>query len=155
MTTITSSSTPASPTLITKRQTQPVYYALNFLKSPETHRQYRNHLETFFNDIGIKGQTLEEKGQEFLAQVANNKRWTEDTIVAFIDYHKQRVSNCSSSSNKIRPGMLKNYLAPIKQFYDAHSDDLPALNWRGFQSYYHQQGMLLTMEFLPLKKLRK
>ncbi len=106
MATITSSSaaSPSSPTLIAKRQTQPVYYALNFLKSSETQRQYRKHLETFFNDISIEGQTLEEKGQAFLAQAANNKRWTEDTIVSFIDYHKQRVNNSSNSSNKIRPG---------------------------------------------------
>jgi hypothetical protein len=96
-----------------------------------TKRQYRRRLETFFNDIGIEGQTLDEKGQAFLAQAASNKRWTEDIIVAFIDYHKQRVNNSSDNSiYKIRPGTLKNYLAPIKQFYDAHSDDLPALNWK-------------------------
>jgi len=40
-------------------------------------------LETFFNDIGLEGQTVEEKGQAFLAKAANNKRWIEDIIVTF------------------------------------------------------------------------
>lgn len=109
----------------TTRQTSPVSYAFNnFLRSPDTKRQYPKMLELFFDHIGLPGNSVEEKGLAFLAKAAENKRWTEEKIVLFLTHHRQRVdSDEIIKNNKIKPGTLKNYYRPIKTFYDAHSDD--------------------------------
>lgn len=84
-------------TIIT-RQTAPVAYALNSSDSPSTKERYTEKLKVFFDFIGMEGDSLEEKGQNFLAkanqEINDNKNpyWIEDHIKNLLIHQKQRLS---------------------------------------------------------------
>ena len=62
-------------------------YALN---SSEAKRQYPKKLKLVFDFLDLSG-SLEEQGNEFLYKARQNIQWSQDSIMKFLDYHKERV----------------------------------------------------------------
>jgi hypothetical protein len=60
------------------------------LKSSEARRQYPKRLKMLFDFLDLTG-SLEEQATEFLERARQNAQWCQDSIIAFLDYHKQRV----------------------------------------------------------------
>jgi hypothetical protein len=124
------------------RYKTPVAYAFTYLNSPETAKQYPKRLQSFFEFIGLQG-NLEQQGRLFLDEVRQNnndddggKQWAQEHIMLYLDSLKKRVKHQNkgdddSSSRKkgeISAGTLKNYIPPLKLFYESHN--LPQINWR-------------------------
>jgi hypothetical protein len=118
----------------TTRQQTPVAYAFIYLNSSNTANQYPKRLQLFFEILGLQGENLEQQGQAFLDEVKKNgPQWAQEQIMMYMDSVKRRVkqNNRSDSSRKtgeIAAGTVKNFIQPIKLFYEAH--DLPPINWK-------------------------
>jgi hypothetical protein len=117
----------------TTRQKTPVAYSFTYLNSPNTVRQYPRRLQLFFEFVGLKGNDLEQQGQVFLDKTKRKggQQWAQEQIIMYIDSLKKRVKQNTTNEHKegeITAGTLKNFIQPIKLFYEAH--DLPPLNWK-------------------------
>lgn len=60
------------------------------LKSSEARRQYPKRLKLLFDFIGLSG-SLEEQASEFLKRAIQDIQTCQDSIIGFLDFHKQRV----------------------------------------------------------------
>ena len=117
------------PSIIITRQTTPIAFALTSIRSIYTKKQYPGRLKAFFNYIGLPGNSLEEQAQAFLAQARkgmdnNNQYWTEDTILFFLEFQKQRIDR-----EEITAGTLVNFYSVIKTFCDAYKRELQDIDW--------------------------
>lgn len=91
------------------RQTNPVAYAPNSLGSDVSKERYTEKIAAFFDFIGLEGNSLEEKGLEFLAKAKeevkanNNPYWIEDNIQDFLTHHKERLKkgDCCKHSREV------------------------------------------------------
>jgi hypothetical protein len=92
------------------------------LKSSEARRQYPKRLKTLFDFLGLRG-SLEEQAKEFLERARQNAQWCQDSIIAFLDFHNQRVR-----SKELAAGTLKNYYRAVKLFCEMN--DLTTINWK-------------------------
>jgi hypothetical protein len=63
-----------------------------YVKSSEARRQYPKRLKMLFDYLRLPG-LLEEQAKEFLdkARWQNNIQWAQDSIMIFLDFHKERV----------------------------------------------------------------
>jgi hypothetical protein len=93
-------------------------YALN---SSEAKRQYPKRLKMLFDFLGLSG-SLEEQAKEFLDKARQNIQSSQDSIMKFLDYHKERV-RCK----ELAADTLKKYYSAVKLFCEMN--DL-TLNWR-------------------------
>jgi hypothetical protein len=93
-------------------------YALN---SSEARRQYPKRLKMLFDFLNLPG-SLEEQANEFLNKARQNIQWSQDSIMKFLDYHKERVRR-----KELAAGTLKNYYRAAKLFCEMN--DL-TLNWK-------------------------
>jgi hypothetical protein len=91
------------------------------LKSSEARRQYPKRLKMLFDFLGLPG-TLEEQANEFLDKAGRNIQWSQDSIMKFLDFHKERVRR-----KELAAGTLKNYYRAAKLFCEMN--DL-TLNWK-------------------------
>jgi hypothetical protein len=93
------------------------------LKSSEARRQYPKRLKMLFDYLELPG-SLEEQGKAFLkkARWQNNIQWAQDSIMIFLDFHKERVRR-----KELAAGTLKNYYRAAKLFCEMN--DL-TLNWK-------------------------
>lgn len=85
-------------------------------------------LKQFFNFHGLSG-SLEEQAAAFLQKAKDNganhhHQWTQDAIISFINYQKQRVQR-----KEIAGGTLNNNYYAIKLFYEMNDLDA-AINWK-------------------------
>jgi len=80
------------------------------LKSSEARRQYPKRLKMLFDFLGLPG-SLEEQANEFLDKARQNIQWSQDSIMKFLDYHKERVRR-----KELAAGTLKNYYRAAKLF---------------------------------------
>jgi hypothetical protein len=115
----------------TKRQTAPVAYVFDSLGSDISKKHYIVKLEHFFEFIGLEGNSIEEKGQTFLAKAKqkindnDNPYWIEDSIQDFLTHHKERVKK-----GEIGENTPSDYYWPIKRFCDGHKRNLPGeIDW--------------------------
>ena len=60
------------------------------LKSSEARRQYPKRLKKLFDFLNLAG-SLEEQANEFLNKARQNIQWSQDSIMKFLDFHKERV----------------------------------------------------------------
>ena len=75
-----------------------------------------------FDYLAFSG-PLEEQSKEFLHQTRqNNVQWVQDSIMRFLDFHKERVRR-----KELAAGTLKNYYRAAKLFCDMN--DL-TINWK-------------------------
>jgi hypothetical protein len=93
-------------------------YALN---SSEARRQYPKRLKMLFDFLNLSG-SLEEQANEFLDKTRQNIQWSQDSIMKFLDYHKERVRR-----KELAAGTLKNYYRAAKLFCEMN--DL-TINWK-------------------------
>jgi hypothetical protein len=93
-------------------------YALN---SSEARRQYPKRLKMLFDFLGLSG-SLEEQANEFLNKARQNIQWSQDNMMKFLDFHKERVRR-----KELAAGTLKNYYRAAKLFCEMN--DL-TLNWK-------------------------
>ena len=93
-------------------------YALN---SSEARRQYPKRLKMLFDFLNLPG-SLEEQANEFLNKARQNIQWSQDSIMKFLDYHKERVRR-----KELAAGTLENYYRAAKLFCEMN--DL-TLNWK-------------------------
>jgi hypothetical protein len=97
------------------------------LRSSEAQKQYSIRLKMFFNFLGLHG-TIEEQAQFFLDKAQNNNndgvQWTQDSIINFINHHKQRVLR-----KELAAGTLNNYFMAVKLFCEMN-DIAAAINWK-------------------------
>jgi hypothetical protein len=91
-------------------QQSPLYSFMYALKSSEARRQYPKRLKMLFDFLGLPG-SLEEQANEFLDKARQNIQWSQDSIMKFLDYHKERVRR-----KELAAGTLKNYYRAAKLF---------------------------------------
>ena len=96
------------------------------LKSLESQRLYPGRLKLFFNFLGLPG-PIEEQAAIFLKQAkTNGAQWTQDSIISFINGHKQRVQK-----KELSAGTLHNYYCAIKLFCEMnYLDMVGGINWK-------------------------
>lgn len=75
-----------------------------------------------FDFLGLPS-PLEEQAAEFLERAKQNAQWCQDSIIVFLDFHKQRVGR-----KELATGTLKNYYRAAKLFCEMN--DLTAINWK-------------------------
>lgn len=92
------------------------------LKSTEARRQYPKRLKMLFDFLGLSG-TLEEQARGFLDKSRQDIQWSQDSIIVFLDFHKQRV-RCK----ELAAGTLKNYYRAARLFCEMN--DLTTINWK-------------------------
>jgi hypothetical protein len=59
------------------------------LKAPESRRQYPRRLKIFLDYLGLEG-SLEEQAEQFYLKAVSNHAWTEESLMAFIAYEKEK-----------------------------------------------------------------
>jgi hypothetical protein len=92
------------------------------LKSSESRRQYPKRLKMLFDYLKLHG-SLEEQGKQFLdSTVLKGTQWAQDSIMIFLDFHKERVRK-----KELAAGTLKNYYRAAKLFCEMN--DL-MINWK-------------------------
>ena len=108
---------------------KPVSYAFMYCNSPSTKKQYPQRLKQFFDYIDLEGTDIEEQGRAFLelAKRDGGQQWVQEQILFYLEHHKQRVK---APKREISAGTLRNYLQPIKTFYDSYMEILPPINWK-------------------------
>jgi hypothetical protein len=105
-----------------RRKQGPIYSFMYALKSSEARRQYPKRSRMLFDFLGLPG-PLEEQATEFLERAKQNAQWCQDSIIVFLDFHKQRVGR-----KELAAGTLKNYYRAAKLFCEIN--DLTAINWK-------------------------
>ena len=80
------------------------------LKSSEARRQYPKRLKMLFDFLNLSG-SIEELDNEFLDKSRQNIQWSQDSIMEFLEFHKQRVRR-----KELAPGSLKNYYRAANYF---------------------------------------
>jgi hypothetical protein len=128
----TSSSSAAAATASASTSATTAVSALSSFRyaidSPESQKSYLVWLKQFLNFHGLPG-SLEEQAAAFLRKAKDNganhhQQWTQDAIISFINYHKQRVQ-----PKEIAGGTLNNNYYAIKLFYEMNDFD-GAINWK-------------------------
>ena len=71
-------------------QPSPLYSFMYTLKSSEARRQYPKRLKKLFDFLNLSGSS-EEQANEFLNKARQNIQWSQDSIMIFLDFHKERV----------------------------------------------------------------
>jgi hypothetical protein len=66
-----------------------LYSFIYALKSSEARRQYPKRLKMLFDFLGLH-RSLEEQANEFLNKARQNIQWSQDSIMKFLDFHKER-----------------------------------------------------------------
>jgi integrase len=99
----------------------PVYSFMYALNSSEARRQYPKRLKMLFDFLNLSG-SLEEQANEFLDKARQNIQWSQDSIMKFLNYHKERVRR-----KELAAGTLKNYYRAAKLFCEMN--DL-TINWK-------------------------
>jgi hypothetical protein len=100
------------------RLTTPVEFAFILVRSPLTKKLCPGRLKLFFDHLGLRGEreegdSIEEQGKAFLAKAKSEEPyWAGDSILFFLDHHKQRVLN----KEGLAAGTLNNYYQTIKTF---------------------------------------
>jgi hypothetical protein len=99
----------------------PVYSFMYAPNSSEARRQYPNRLKMLFDFLNLSG-SLEEQANEFLNKARQNIQWSQDSMMKFLDFYKERIRR-----KELAAGTLKDYYRAAKLFCEMN--DL-ALNWK-------------------------
>jgi hypothetical protein len=137
--------------LLQQQQQQPSNPLNQFiyaLRSSEAQKQYSIRLKMFFNFLDLHG-TIEEQAQFFLDNAKNNGvRWTQDSIINFINHHKQRVLR-----KELAAGTLNNYFMAVKLFCEMN--DLTVINWKRISRGLPKAKVAASDRAPTLEEIRK
>ena len=82
------------------------------LKSPLTREKYQGRIDKFFDFIGLKGNTTEEKSLKFVQKAKDEgNQWVFNNILNFMMHQLDRVNR-----KEIVGSTVQNYLKSIKLF---------------------------------------
>jgi hypothetical protein len=104
------------------KQQKPLYSFMYALKSTEARRQYPKRLKMLFDFLNLLG-SVEDPAREFLYRANQDTRWSQHSIMIFLEFHKQRVRR-----KELAAGTRKNYYRAVKLFCEMN--DLTTLNWK-------------------------
>lgn len=91
------------------------------LKSPQTKEKYHGRMSKFFDFVGAKGTTVEEKCIEFVDKAKiEREQWAFNQAFNFMQYQIERVYK-----KEITGSTVQNYLKSLKLFYDTAEIDIP------------------------------
>ncbi len=92
------------------------------LKSPVTRDKYKRRLQTFFEFIGIEGNSFQQRCEDFVvhskSQGGNN--WVFNTVLKFVKFHLDRVNR-----KEITGSTIQNYLKSIKLLCEIADISIP------------------------------
>ncbi len=69
------------------------------IKSPETKKRYPNRLKTFLDYIQVPEDNIEERLISFYKKARENPQWLQNSLINFMIYQKERVSNGENRSS--------------------------------------------------------
>ena len=81
----------AKTKIIEESELDPWKLFLNAMRSPSTKDRYQTRVAKFFNFIGIRGKTLEQKARTFAKKGKNDTNWALSNILKFIYFQKERA----------------------------------------------------------------
>jgi hypothetical protein len=81
------------------------------LRSPETRRQYPRRFQVFLDYLNLPGSSIEVQAKAFLGRARENLEWTEDKLMQFINFQKDRVAK-----GEIAESTISNYNKATKLF---------------------------------------
>ena len=87
-------------------------------KASESRRQYPSRFKIFLDCLNLRG-SIEEQADQFYLEAINDVQWCEQSLMAFVEYQKERpkrgnISDCT----------IPNYSRATKLFCDI------ILNWK-------------------------
>jgi len=99
-----------------KRQTRepeldPWTLFLNAMRAPMTRDRYQTRVAKFFNFIGIRGKTIEQKAKRFASKGKIDTNWALSNILKFVYSQKERVDK-----REITGATVRNYTKSIRLF---------------------------------------
>lgn len=98
--------------------TEIYYFAL---KSAVTRDKYRRRLENFFNFIEVRGESFEDKCNNFCEQSRlKGNEWAFNVILQFLKFHLERVNR-----KEITGSTIQNYVKSIKLFCEIADISVP------------------------------
>jgi hypothetical protein len=109
-------------------QENPLEMFMYALKAPESKRQYPKRLKVFLDFLTSKNELshsdLENQCREFMTIAQTDSKWTNNKLMEFVLYQKERVYKA-----EIVYATIRNYLKTVKLFLDMNSD-VPIVNWK-------------------------
>jgi len=99
----------------------PMEHFVYGLKSPESRRQYPQRLKVFLDFLKLQG-GLKEQAQRFWLKAKKDPKWSEESLMRFINFQKERAE-----SGEISPSTVPNYYKATKLFCDMNEI---LLNWK-------------------------
>lgn len=84
---------------------------LNAMRAPMTRDRYQTRVAKFFNFIGIKVKTIEQKAKRFASKGKIDTNWALSNILKFVYSQKERVDN-----KEITGATVRNYTKSIRLF---------------------------------------
>jgi hypothetical protein len=97
--------------LIEESELDPWTLFLNAMRAPTTRDRYQTRVAEFFEFIGIRGKTLEEKARTFAKKGKNDTTWVLSNILKFIYFQRERVDK-----KEISGATVINYTKSTKLF---------------------------------------
>jgi hypothetical protein len=71
------------------------------LKAAGTKRQWPRRLKIFFDFLDLSSDVLEEQAREFVKNTRNNPKWTQGSLIRFLNFQHERVMKKEISEAKI------------------------------------------------------
>jgi len=93
---------------------------LNAMRAPMTRDRYQTRVAKFFDFIGIRGKTLEQKARTFANKGKNDSTWALSNILKFIYFQRERVDK-----KEISGATVINYTKSIKLFCEMADIPIP------------------------------
>jgi hypothetical protein len=95
---------------------------LNAMRAPMTRDRYKTRVAKFFNFIGIRGKTLQQKARTFANKGKNDTNWALSNILKFVYSQRERVDK-----KEISGATVRNYTKSIRLFCEMA--DIP-IQWK-------------------------
>jgi hypothetical protein len=113
---------------LTVDEDNPLQMLLYGLRAPESKRQYPRRLKVFLdyltNKGGLTSNVLETQCKEFVSKTRENPKWTNNQLMEFVLYQKERVER-----REIVATTIRNYLKATKLLLEMNFD-IPVINWK-------------------------
>jgi hypothetical protein len=81
------------------------------MRAPMTRDRYKTRVAKFFNLIGIREKTLEQKARTFAKRGKNYTNWALNNILKFVYFQGERID-----IKEISAATVRNYTRSIKLF---------------------------------------
>lgn len=93
---------------------------LNSMRAPMTRDRYQTRVAKFFDFIGIRGKTLEQKARSFAKKGKKDANWALSNILKFVYFQRERVDK-----KEISGATVINYVKSIKLFCEMADIAIP------------------------------